>query len=135
VLFKGTPISTPFERFVQDLRQGAYSEDGREGSVPSVSSGQKNAETKNRQLFGSASIKRFILANTAGRHKSQGAGGLVLAELGSKLALLDNQKLFYQSKKSNEGDQNAIQQRRSGNNGQERGKDAGLEDQNQREAE
>lgn len=110
VLFKGSPHGEGFKRFVSDLREGAMgqSDNASEGAN---GSGQPAALRDARQLFGSASVKRFLLANTAAQYPSSEGRRLVLAELGARwddLVALDGQKVFYQNEAAPRGAFNPI---------------------------
>lgn len=86
----GAPVIPSFEDFVQKIRSGVLQGLG-------TGQGVKNAE--DRKVYGSASIKRFILANTAVRTPGEGARRQLLADdrWSRDLTNLDQEKIFYQS--------------------------------------
>jgi len=88
ILFRGAPLVSTFNDFVQRLREGKYSEDGRERSGSSLSQKQDASLAEARRLFGSASIKRYLLATSLARETSPEIRRRLLDRLGVNFALL-----------------------------------------------
>jgi hypothetical protein len=90
IIYKGTPLAASIKDFVHGLREGrpeVYG--GQESDITGGQGKQDPALAKSRNLYGSASIKRFLLSNTAAQYQGGEGRGLVLAKLGELFPLVE----------------------------------------------